>query len=80
MGFPNGIRSRNSFPTRKTAGFKAFKSMEPAVHSSVRTSRNPDFDLGVDFVDTLKDLDSIQILLIVNLLVYLQVLSTFFHL
>ena len=54
MGFPNGIRSRNSFPTRKTAGFKAFKPMEPAVYSSVRTSRNPDFDLGVDFVDTLK--------------------------
>ena len=27
--FPNGIRSRNSFPTRKTAGFKAFKPMEP---------------------------------------------------
>ena len=28
MGFPNGIRSRNSFLTRKTAGFKAFKPME----------------------------------------------------
>ena len=27
--FPNGIRSRNSFPTRKTAGFKAFKPLEP---------------------------------------------------
>ena len=26
--FPNGIRSRNSFPTRKTAGFKAFKPPE----------------------------------------------------
>ena len=54
MSFPNGIRSRNSFPTRKTAGFKAFKPMEPDVYSSVRTSRNPDFDLGIDFVDTLK--------------------------
>ena len=26
--FPNGIRSRNSLPTRKTASFKAFKLME----------------------------------------------------
>ena len=26
--FPNGIRSRNSFPTRKTASFEAFKLME----------------------------------------------------
>ena len=26
----------------------------PSVYSSVWTSRNPDFDLGVDFVDTLK--------------------------
>ncbi|HBD88975.1 MAG TPA: hypothetical protein DC021_08745 [Tyzzerella sp.] len=26
--FPNGIRSRNSLPARKTASFKAFKLME----------------------------------------------------
>ena len=25
-----------------------------SVYSSVSTSRNPDFDLGIDFVDTLK--------------------------
>ena len=43
--FPNGIRSRNSFPTRKTASFKGYR-WNLSVYSSVSTSRNPDFDLG----------------------------------
>ena len=44
LRFPSGIRRQNLFLPRKTAGFKAFLLMEPAVSATVSTRRNLDFD------------------------------------
>ena len=44
--------------------FQGFSRWNSSVYSSVLTSRNPDFDLGVDFVDTffsLNDTDFFKI-------------------
>ena len=64
--FPTGIRRGGFAHSRKTVRFKVYR-WNASVYSSVSASRNPDFDLGVDCVDTQRDIGKSDVLFVCQL-------------